>query len=104
MSLSDPLRRLRLAGLIEGTTLLVLLLVAVPLKHLAGLPGLVSVMGPVHGLAFVAYLVALVDNLAGGGWRPRDMMRAGLVALVPLGTFINDRWLARREAAQGGVA
>ncbi len=99
MPLSDPLRRLRLAGRIEGATLLLLLLVAVPLKHLAGMPGLVTVLGPVHGVAFIAYLVALLDKVAGGGWRPRDMARAGLVALVPLGTLVNDRWLARREAA-----
>ncbi len=98
--LSNPLTRLRLAGLIEGTTLLILLLVAVPLKHLAGMPAAVSVVGPVHGLAFVAYLVALADNFAGGGWRPRDMARVGLVALLPLGTFLNDPWLARRQAAQ----
>ncbi len=98
--LSDPLSRLRLAGAVEGATLLILLLVAVPLKHLAGVPAAVSVMGPVHGVAFVAYLVALADNFAGGGWRPREMARVGLVALVPLGTFLNDPWLARRQAAQ----
>jgi hypothetical protein len=44
--------------------------------------------------------VALADNFAGGGWRPRDMARVGLVALLPLGTFLNDPWLARRQAAQ----
>lgn len=51
--LTDPLTRLRIAGLFEGTTLLFLLLIAVPLKHLAGYPEIVSAAGPVHGLAFV---------------------------------------------------
>jgi integral membrane protein len=50
----NPIRKLRIAGLIEGTTLLVLLLIAVPLKHIGGIPQFVSVMGPLHGAAFIA--------------------------------------------------
>lgn len=95
--LSDPLTRLRLAGALEGTTL-VLLLVAVPLKYLADEPGVVSVLGPVHGIAFVLYVMAVLDNFAGGGWHKGEMARVGFVALLPFGTFFNDHWLARRQA------
>jgi integral membrane protein len=45
------MRRLRLASWAEGATLLLLLLVAVPLKRLAGWPEAVSLMGPLHGAA-----------------------------------------------------
>lgn len=100
--LLDPLSRLRTAGLLEGTTLVLLVFVAVPLKYLANLPGMVSVLGPVHGIAFVLYLVALLDNFAGGGWTWREMARVGLAALVPFGTFLNDHWLARRQAQAKG--
>ncbi len=99
LSFASPLNRLRLVGLIEGTTLLALLVIAVPLKHLAGVTEATAVVGPIHGMAFVLYIVALIENFAGGGWRPRDMMRVSLVALVPFGTFANDRWLAKRLAA-----
>lgn len=101
--LTDPLTRLRTAGLFEGTTLLFLLLVAVPLKHLAGYPGIVSVAGPVHGLAFVLYIVALVDNFSGGGWSRKEVLRTGLACLLPFGTFINDRYLAVRAASQAAA-
>ena len=50
------LRRMRVVSLIEGSTLLLLLLVAVPLKHLAGIFVATRIMGPVHGLAFLAYM------------------------------------------------
>lgn len=49
------LRRLHAASLFEGTTLFILLAVAVPLKQFAGWDLGVSLMGPLHGLAFVAY-------------------------------------------------
>jgi integral membrane protein len=98
--LADPLTRLRCAGLFEGTTLLFLLLVAVPMKHLAGYPEIVSAAGPVHGLAFVLYIVCLVDNFSGGGWSRKEMLRIGLACLLPFGTFINDRYLAVRAANQ----
>lgn len=96
---ADPLSRLRLAGLVEGTTLVFLVLVAVPLKHITGYPQVVSAAGPVHGLAFVFYVVALVDNFSGGGWTVREMLRTGLACFVPFGTFLNERYLAARAAA-----
>jgi integral membrane protein len=92
-----PLGRLRIAGLIEGTTLVALLFVAVPLKHLAEVPGLVTVVGPAHGVAFILYIVTLIENFAGGGWTPRDMLRTALAAIIPFGTFFNDRRLRQRN-------
>lgn len=93
------LRRLRTVSLIEGTTLLFLLLVAVPLKHLGGLPIATKIMGPIHGLAFVSYVWMLVSNLSGADWTRRERLQMVLAAVVPLGAFINERVLARREAA-----
>ena len=104
--LSDPaaeerrqVRRLRLASVVEGTTLVVLLLVAVPAKHLFGLPILVRLVGPLHGLAFLAYLWMLAATVSGGGWSRRETLRLALAAFVPFGAFANTGLLRRREAA-----
>ncbi|MEY4733742.1 MAG: hypothetical protein RLZZ464_1808, partial [Pseudomonadota bacterium] len=53
--MNPALRTLRWASWAEGATLLLLMLVAVPLKRLADWPLGVSVMGPIHGAAFVVY-------------------------------------------------
>lgn len=98
---NKPLGRLRLAGIIEGITLISLLLIAVPLKHLFGIPDAVSLIGPIHGIAFILYIVTLIDNFSGGGWSGRDMARTSVVAIIPFGTFLNDRFLARRARATG---
>jgi integral membrane protein len=101
--LSSPLRRLRLAGLLEGCTLLALLSIAVPLRHIFGVPAASKVMGPVHGLVFMVYLVALIDCIAGGGWTRREAVRAALAALIPFGTFVNDRAIAEKIRREGSA-
>lgn len=91
----NPIRKLRIAGLIEGTTLLMLLLIAVPLKHIGGIPQFVSVMGPLHGVAFIAYLRFLPEAIAHGQWQRSDIIRTAIVSFIPFGTFYNDRFLKR---------
>jgi integral membrane protein len=92
------LRRLRLAALIEGTTLVVLVLIAVPAKHLFGLPVATKVMGPVHGLAFVAYTWMLLATVSGGSWRQGEILRLVIAAFVPFGALLSAGLLQRKEA------
>jgi len=94
----SQLRWMRAVSLIEGSTLLLLVLVAVPLKHVAGLPVATRIMGPVHGLAFLTYGWMLIRTIAGGGWSRADIMRLTIAALIPFGAFVNERALARRQA------
>lgn len=93
------LRRLRLVALAEGMTLVVLLLVAVPAKHVFGLPVATRVMGPVHGLAFVAYGWMLLATVSGGSWRRGEILRLGFAAFVPFGALLSAGLLRRKEAA-----
>jgi integral membrane protein len=98
----SQLRRMRAVSLIEGSTLLLLLLVAVPLNHLAGVSAATHIMGPIHGLAFLAYIWMMIQTVSGGGWPRSDTTRLVVAALVPFGAFVNERALARRQATLGG--
>lgn len=103
----DELRqlgRMRAVSYLEGSTLLLLLGVAAPLKHIAGYPIATAIMGPAHGLAFVVYVWMLVQTWAGGGWSRADMVRMLLAALIPFGAFWNERLMARRHAALSASA
>lgn len=53
---------LRQLALIEGLTLLVLILIAVPLKYAAHWPLAVRMVGPIHGLAFLVYCWGLIQS------------------------------------------
>lgn len=92
------LRRLRLLAYVEGISLLVLVLVAVPLKHLFDAPLAVRVIGPIHGIAFLAYIVCVIDAL---GTRRIDRRQAGLAivaAFVPGFFLFFARALPHEEA------
>ncbi len=92
------LRQFRLVALAEGASFLVLLFVAMPLKYLAGQPLAVRVVGSVHGLLFVAFVLALLWVGIARSWPVRRWLLAFVSSLVPFGTFIFDRSL-RREMA-----
>ena len=90
------LRRLRAAALVEGATLLLLVGIAVPLKHLAGLPSAVSVVGPIHGMVFLSYLWMVFNTVSGQSWTGREIggMLGG--ALVPFGALFTVSLLNRK--------
>lgn len=91
------LQRLRIVALIEGATLLFLVGIAVPLKHLMGFPAVVSVAGPVHGLVFMFYLWMVVTTAASERWSRRDIALAVALAMLPFGAFCNAAFLQRRK-------
>ena len=97
---SSDVRRLRAASLVEGSTLLALVFVAVPLKHLGGWSAAVAVLGPVHGLAFLFYALSVIEAVAGGGWTRREAARLLVTAFVPFGGFANLPLLRRKAAAR----
>lgn len=93
------LGRMRLASILEATTLAVLVFIAVPLKHAFGMPQVVSVMGPVHGLAFLFYIWMLIQSHFQIGWTSREWVRMIACAFIPLAGFVNERLLKHRQDA-----
>lgn len=92
----ETLRHLRMAAMIEGCTLVILVCIAAPLKHLAGIPTVSAIMGPVHGIAFVAYVWLIFSTRSQLGWTTGDMLRLLVPALIPFGTFFNVAFLRRK--------
>lgn len=90
---------MRLASILEATTLAVLVFIAVPLKHAFAMPQVVSIMGPVHGLAFIFYIWMLIQSHFQIGWTGREWLRMVLCAFVPLAGFVNERLLKHRQDA-----
>ena len=92
------LRRMRLASIAEGCTLLVLVFIAVPLKHLGGHAIATAIMGPVHGIAFLLYVWTLIQTVSGADFTGTEVVRMVAAAFIPFGGFVTARALRRRQA------
>ncbi|TAH42562.1 MAG: DUF3817 domain-containing protein [Bacteroidetes bacterium] len=91
-----PLGRFRMIALMEGVSF-ILLLMAMPLKYLYGHPEYVKVIGWIHGLLFILYVLALVNVKMSNGWSILKSVIAFLASLLPFGTFILDISLRKEE-------
>jgi integral membrane protein len=85
--------RLRLTGLLEGISYLVLLFIAMPLKYIWGQPEAVRIVGSAHGLLFILFIYLIVQAAAEKDWDRRQVVMALLSSVVPFGTFYADRKL-----------
>ncbi len=94
MSQTERLTELfRRVGWLEGSSFLVLLLIAMPLKYFADLPMAVRIVGMAHGLLFIAYIVLATVVSDRANWPTSWLGRAYLAAVIPLGTF----WFERKH-------
>ena len=86
----------RVVAVVEAVTYLVLL-GAVVLKRVLDGPDLVSVLGPVHGIAFLVYLVLVLRIRESQGWSLGRTIVVILAAALPLGGFWVERSLVEDE-------
>lgn len=97
--LRTPVGRLRMIGLVEGSSFLVLLGIAMPLKHFAEMPEAVRIVGWVHGILFIGFLVALMLARDAMRWSFRWTGLVLLAALLPFGPFVIDSRLRKEDEA-----
>jgi integral membrane protein len=97
--LKTPVGRLRALGMIEAISFLVLLGIAMPLKYFADLPEAVRIVGWVHGILFIGFLVALMLARDAMQWNMRWTALVLLAALLPFGPFVIDGRLRKEDEA-----
>lgn len=83
---------LRIIGILEGISLLLLVFIAVPAKHIWNIPTLSGIIGPVHGLLFLLFIFNTLSVGVEQKWKFKETTWKVLLAcLVPFGTFYIDR-------------
>ena len=86
--------RYRVMAYITGVVLVILCFVGIPLQ-IAGHPAVANIVGVVHGILYIIYLVC--------AWMLARMLRLApkptwimlLAGTVPIMTFIVERWVTR---------
>ncbi len=91
MNLISPLRWVAVA---EATSFLALL-VASAIKHSADAPLGVTVLGPIHGALFLAYVALALMVWKPAGWSTATGVGVLVGAVLPFGGFVVDRRVLR---------
>jgi integral membrane protein len=95
------LRNFRYVALAEATSFLALL-VASYVKNTGGSELGVKVLGPIHGLLFVVYVLMVWQLHKEAGWTGKQTFWILVGAVLPFGGYVVDWWLLRRERASAG--
>ena len=88
------IKTFRYVALAEATSFLILLVAAV-VKRTQDEPAGVEIMGPIHGVLFLAYVAIALAVRAQAGWTARQTLGVLVGAVLPFGGFVVDRWLAK---------
>ena len=94
-----PIGRLRLIGMLEGLSFLILLCIAMPLKYMWGQPMPVRIVGMIHGVLFIWFCGVLLNAKDAAGWDLKKAGRILIAALLPFGPFVIDGSLKREDEA-----
>jgi len=89
------LQRYRLLANVVGVVLVVFLLVAVPLRYLGDDDRMSTVIAPVHGYCYLAYLVVTADLARRAGWTVVRTLLVALAGTVPFLSFVVERRMTR---------
>ena len=91
--LQTKLGRFRILAFLEGISFLTILFVTMPLKYLYQNPEPNKIVGLVHGLLFLLYLVELFQVKVELNWKMKKTFLAALASVIPFGTFWAEKYL-----------
>jgi integral membrane protein len=92
------IRAFRYIAFLEATSFLALLVAAVIKRTDGGETG-VEILGPIHGLLFIAYVVMALRLREEAGWSWKTTGWILLGAVLPFGGYVVDWWLLRGRRA-----
>ena len=95
--MKNRIQALRIVGIAEGISFLVLLGIAMPLKYYFGYPLAVKYTGWAHGALFIMFIIAVFFAIRPMRWNLFSVLLALGSSLIPFGTFILDRQLRKKE-------
>ncbi len=89
---NNSLSRFRLVAFFEGCSFL-LFAITMPLKYTFHIPRPNYVIGMVHGVLFLSYIVLLIQVSVEYKWTFKKISLAFIASLVPFGTFYANKKL-----------
>ena len=97
LSMTMNIQTLRVVGLLEGLSFLLLLFIAMPMKYMFDNPVLVKYVGMGHGVLFILFLIVLFAVCEKQKWSITIFLMGLAASILPFGPFVFDRKLKRFE-------
>lgn len=91
------IQTLRVVGLLEGLSFLLLLFIAMPMKYMFDNPVLVKYVGMGHGVLFILFLIVLFAVCEKQKWSITIFLMGLAASILPFGPFVFDRKLKHFE-------
>ncbi|MDQ0114181.1 MFS transporter [Paenibacillus harenae] len=98
---AHPIHLLRITGILDGISLIVLLGIAMPLKYMAEIEEAVTIAGSIHGGIFCLYAASILYAAIRVKWNLLWPAAAVIAAFIPFGNFVLDRQLKKAQAKYG---
>jgi integral membrane protein len=95
----SALTRYRAMAYVVGVMLLLLVLVAMPIKYIGHNGGPVAVIGTAHGFLYCVYLLAAFDLALRARWSAKGTVLVLLAGTIPFLSFVAERHVTRRTRA-----
>jgi integral membrane protein len=92
----------RVMAYVVGCWLILLVLVAMPLKYAADSPTMVEIVGPVHGFLYLGYLAVTLNLAVKARWSAVRTILVMLAGTVPFLSFVAERRVTRQLAPAAG--
>jgi len=97
--IAPALLRYRVMAYVVGTLLVVLVLVAMPIKYFGYNPTPVAIIGTAHGFLYAVFLLAAFDLAVRARWRAWSTLLVLLAGTVPFLSFVAERKVTGRLRA-----
>ena len=90
-AIGQALLRYRVMATVVGVLLIALIFVAVPLNHLANIPGPSTVLGTAHGWLYGLFFLSAVDLALRARWTLKGFLLTVIAGTVPVLSFVAER-------------
>ena len=96
--------RLRLLAVLEGISLLGLVFISVPLKYIYGITQISTILGPIHGILFLLFVVNTISVGTEYNWKfKQTTWKVLLACFIPFGTFYIDQKILKPQQEKLGL-
>ncbi len=101
-TVQGALARYKIMAYVVGVGLLILTFVGVPLQFGASLPQVSAIVGPIHGIFYIVYLMAALDLALRARFTLPQLLAMVGAGFLPFLAFVIERRVARR--VESGLA